>query len=455
MNLFQRTKRKLIRASLSLRPLPHEKQAGLIIKKMAKAKQQTAWRNRVVGFIEKPANQFTANAYNFRRHPNNQRDAFRGVLSEIGFAGAVLENRTTGNLIDGHLRIEEALSVDENQLIPCVQVELSESEEKLLLATMDPMSAMATADKEVLDMLLREVQTGDAAVQKMLSELAEGEGLYFGDEPKVDAPEAEIDRAAELQEKWGTELGQLWEIGPHRLLVGDSTEKADVARLCAENRPFMMITDPPYGVDYNPTWRDEAGGQFGDGKTVMRGKVANDNRVDWTEAFRLFTGNVAYVWHASYFTVDVGINLRDAGFEIRSSIIWRKPHFIMSRGHYHWQHEPCWYAVRKGQSSRWGGDRTQSTIWDIKGLNPAGGNRDEEKTGHGTQKPVECMARPMRNHGQAGDVVYDPFLGSGSTLVAAQQEGRICYGMEIEPKYCAVILERMSKMGLEPKKLNG
>jgi hypothetical protein len=136
------------------------------------------WRNRVVGFTQKPANQFTANALNFRRHPNNQRDAFRGLVSELGFAGAVLENVTTGNLIDGHLRIEEALSIDENMPIPCVQVELSEAEEKLLLASYDPLSAMASTDKEVLDSLLREVTTGDAAVQSLLAKLAEDSGLY-------------------------------------------------------------------------------------------------------------------------------------------------------------------------------------------------------------------------------------------------------------------------------------
>lgn len=149
----------------------------------------SGWRSRVVGFIEKPANQFTANALNFRRHPNAQRDVFRGLISEIGFAGAVLENVRTGNLIDGHLRIEEALSVDENQLIPCVQVDLSESEEKLLLASYDPLSAMATVDKEVLDSLLRDISTGNAAVQSMLSDLAESNGLGVGTgdpEPKPD-----------------------------------------------------------------------------------------------------------------------------------------------------------------------------------------------------------------------------------------------------------------------------
>lgn len=149
-------------------------------KKPNKKNSKAEWRNRVVGFIEKPANQFTANALNFRRHPNAQRDAFRGLISELGFAGAVLENRRTGNLIDGHLRIEEALSVDENMLIPCVQVDLSEAEEKLLLASYDPISTMATVDTEVLDNLLREISTGNADVQKMLSKLAEDNGLYEG-----------------------------------------------------------------------------------------------------------------------------------------------------------------------------------------------------------------------------------------------------------------------------------
>lgn len=143
------------------------------------SKEAKTWKNRVVGFIEKPANQFTANALNFRRHPNTQRDAFRGLVSELGFAGAVLENVRTGNLIDGHLRIEEALSIDENMPIPCVQVDLSEDEEKLLLASFDPISAMATVDKEVLDSLLREVSTGDSSVQSMLSKLAEDNGLYL------------------------------------------------------------------------------------------------------------------------------------------------------------------------------------------------------------------------------------------------------------------------------------
>jgi hypothetical protein len=154
---------------------------------VAKVKPQE-WRNRVVGFVQKPASQFTANALNFRRHPNVQREAFRGLVSEIGFAGAVLENVRTGNLIDGHLRIEEALSVDDQTPIPCVQVDLSEAEERLLLASYDPLSAMATVDKEVLDTLLRDISTGNSAVQEMLGKLAEDNALYGGE---TDVPPAE------------------------------------------------------------------------------------------------------------------------------------------------------------------------------------------------------------------------------------------------------------------------
>src|SRR5262245_35544674 len=183
-----------------------------------------------------------------------------------------------------------------------------------------------------------------------------------------------------------------------------------------------MVTDPPYGVEYDPMWREEAGL----GPQRQTGPVSNDDRVDWTPAYQLFPGHVAYVWHAGVHAVEVAAGLSRAEFEVRSQIIWAKQHFAMSRGHYHWQHEPCWYAVRNGRPSRWRGDRKQSTIWNVPNLNPMGGDRAEPKTGHGTQKPVELMRRPILNHTERGEVVYDPFLGSGTTLIAAEQTGRVC-----------------------------
>jgi len=233
-----------------------------------------------------------------------------------------------------------------------------------------------------------------------------------------------------------TKPGDLILLGDHRLLCGDATNPADVARLLDDRTPFLMVTDPPYGVDYSPEWRKDAGVNDSD----RMGKVTNDDRVDWTAAYNLFPGDVAYVWHASYFTVDVGLNLRQAGFAIRASIIWRKPSLVLSRGHYHWQHEPCWYGVRKGRAARWCGDRTQSTVWDIARNDGTG------ETVHGTQKPVECMARPIRNHGGKGDDVYDPFLGSGTTLIACEQLGRQCLGLEVDPGYCDVIVARFENV---------
>lgn len=214
-----------------------------------------------------------------------------------------------------------------------------------------------------------------------------------------------------------------------------------------------MVTDPPYGVEYDPEWRE--GADLGVGKR-SKGKVENDDRVDWTEAYCLFPGDIAYVWHAGVFTGDVAVNLINIDFQIRAQIIWSKQHFVLSRGAYHWKHEPCWYAVRKGKKSFWCGDRTQSTVWDIANNNSFGNSKKEETWGHGTQKPVECMARPIRNHGDKNDSVYDPFLGSGTTLIAAEQLGRKCFGIEISPSYCDVILTRWSNFtGKEPVRDDG
>jgi len=208
-----------------------------------------------------------------------------------------------------------------------------------------------------------------------------------------------------------------------------------------------MVTDPPYGVEYDPSWRDEHNTTPGPNKTFTaanraRGKVENDDRVDWAEAYSQFPGSVAYVWHAGVFAGEVAVGLASAAFQIRAQIIWKKQHFVFGRGSYHWGHEPCWYAVRKGANANWHGDRKQSTVWEVQNLNPMGGNKDEQATGHGTQKPCELMRRPIANHTVTGDAVYDPFLGSGTTLIACEQTDRICIGIDIDPKYVDVIVRR-------------
>ena len=156
-----------------------------------------------------------------------------------------------------------------------------------------------------------------------------------------------------------TPPGDLWMLGPHRLLCGDATVATDVARLLDGVTPQLMVSDPPYGVDYDPAWRNKAGAAA----TRRTGKVLNDDRADWREAWALFPGDIAYVWHGALHAATVAESLEVAGFAIRSQIIWAKERLVLSRGDYHWQHEPCWYAVRKTGKGHWAGDRKQTTLW--------------------------------------------------------------------------------------------
>jgi DNA modification methylase len=193
-----------------------------------------------------------------------------------------------------------------------------------------------------------------------------------------------------------------------------------------------MVTDPPYGVEYDPEWRTRAG--VG-GAGVAKGKVLNDDKADWREAWALFPGDVAYVWHAGLFGVVVGESLQACGFKLRSQIIWDKGQLVLSRGDYHWKHEPCYYAVREGKKGHWAGDRKQVTVWQID-------KPRKSETGHGTQKPVECMKRPIENNSKPGDAVYDPFSGSGTTLIAAEMTGRRAFVVELNEQYVDVAVKR-------------
>jgi len=206
-----------------------------------------------------------------------------------------------------------------------------------------------------------------------------------------------------------------------------------------------MVTDPTYGVEYNPSWRNETNLTNGIKRpTRAEGKVQNDDIIDWSPAYTLFSVNIMYIWHAGKYASQVQQSIEKTGFQIISQIIWSKPHFILSRGDYHWQHEPCWYAVRKGQNHNWQGDRTQTTVWEIAGMNCFGKSKDAQDTttGHGTQKPIQCMLKPIINNTAPEEYVYDPFGGSGTTIIACEKSSRKCLMMEIDPQYCSVIIER-------------
>jgi DNA modification methylase len=270
--------------------------------------------------------------------------------------------------------------------------------------------------------------------------------LGFSDEqlaeimaPLQEEPIGEDIEPTEPPKKPVSQRGEIFELGPHRLMCGDSTSKDDVDALLCGEKPNLMVTDPPYGVEYDASWRARAG--LSDEVGPRTGKVQNDDRADWTETWALFEGAVAYVYHAHIATEQIASCLRSLKLELKALICWAKPKFAISRGHYHHQHEPCWYAVRKGKTASWAGDHSQTTLWQI-GLD----KNLEGDIKHSTQKPLECMERPIRNH--EGDV-YDPFLGSGTTLIAAARQGRRCFGLEISPAYCDVIRKRWTAYAKE------
>jgi DNA modification methylase len=385
----------------------------------------TSWRNRIVGSGEERPDQLLANPANWRIHPGSQQKALAGSLDVVGWVQQVMVNRRSGYVVDGHARVALAISRNE-PTVPVLYVDLEPEEEALVLASLDPISAMAATDDAQLQALLASIETDNDGLRALLAELA-GAGPKDGLTDPDDIPEPPEDPYVKA--------GELWALGEHRLLCGDATSPEDVGRVLGGERPALTVTDPPYGVEYDASWRRK----LVPGATYREGKVANDDRADWTEAMVLMPGDVAYVWHGGLHAGVVAGSLTAAGFDIRSQIIWSKPSLILSRGAYHWQHEPAWFAVRKGATAHWIGDRKQSTVWDIPTVHRTAGTSDDAITDHSTQKPVEVMARPIRNH--EGDV-YDPFVGSGTTLIAAEQTGRRCFAMEIDPAYVQMAIER-------------
>ena len=352
-----------------------------------------------------------------------------------------------GELIDGDLRLKAARKLGYTELPVIICRNWTDEQVRAFRLMVNRSASWAEWDLEAVAQEIAELSKTDFELHLTGFDAAEIEALLA---PIFD--EQTLESAPAVPQATTSVRGDLWMCGKHRVLCGDSTNATDVERLCGPSVPVLMVTDPPYGILYDPKWREAAGL----GRQRQTGTVQNDDRIDWREAFELFRGDIAYVWHGGLHAGEVAASLKQAGFRARAQIIWVKQHFAISRGTYHWQHESCWYTVREGRPAHWCGDRKQSTVWKVPNLNPFGGRTsDDPATGHGTQKPVELMRRPMRNHTKRGEIVYDPFLGSGSTLAAAEDSGRICYGVEIDPLYTDVIILRWQKLTGKPAILGG
>lgn len=263
--------------------------------------------------------------------------------------------------------------------------------------------------------------------------------------PEEPASRAEAQKPPEKGEtKKVAKLGDIIELHnlssglSHRIGCGSSEDLSLVAEVLDGTIPVLCATDPPYGVNYDPSWR------LSRGNVNAINKVNNDERSDWRKALEAFPGQVLYLWTAAKHLAGSLEIIDFLGFDYLYEIIWKKSNFSLSRGDYHWHHEPCLYSVRRGKPHNWQGSRKESTIWEIASNNAWGGSQDPNNapTGHGTQKPLDCFARPIRNNTAQGESVYDPFLGSGTTLVASDQLGRNCYGIEIDPDWVDVEVVR-------------
>jgi DNA modification methylase len=399
-------------------------------------------------------------AQNARRHPDRNLAMIVESLQQVGAARSiVIDESNVVRAGNGTLEAAKRLGMKKLQIVDAdgetlvaVRRRGLTPAQKLALALYDNRSAeLAEWDPAMLQKLAGELGGIDLSQFWNSDELRALLASVRGTQGLTDPDDVPAPRPTSITR------GQLFELGRHRLLCGDSTSAADVAQLLGPARPRLMVTDPPYGVNYDPQWRVNAGVST----SKRMGRVTNDDRVDWTAAWQLFPGDIAYVWHAGLYGGDVAGQLAACSFEIRSQIIWRKSRFVLSRGHYHWQHEDAWYAVRRGRSARWAGSRKESSVWlaDLLHRCPSCGVVSADAgldvhttvweiehgdgtgtTTHGTQKPVECMARPMRNH--QVDEVYEPFNGSGSTLMAAELLGRTCYAIEIEPSYVQQTIDR-------------
>ena len=366
-------------------------------------------------------------ARNSRTHSDTQVAQIAASIKEWGWTTPILVDEE-GTIIAGHGRTLAARKLGLVEVPVMVARGWSEAQKKAYVIADNQLAMNAGWDTELLSVELKElgelgfeldlIGFDDKALANFLND--ETEGLTDADE----VSEAPADPVSVL--------GDVWVLGKHRIICGSSTEADTVGKLLGDVKPHLMVTDPPYGVEYDPEWRERAGLN---GPAAAKGKVLNDDKADWREAWSLFPGDVAYVWHAGLYAGVVGDSLIATDFQLRSQIIWAKSVMVMSRGDYHWQHEPCWYAVRKGKVGRYDGGRKQTTLWQIE-------KPRKSETGHGTQKPVECMKRPIENNSSPGQAVYEPFSGSGTTIIAGEMTGRSVYAVELNPAYVDVAVKR-------------
>lgn len=390
-------------------------------------------------------------ARNARTHSPEQIQKLMGSIKEFGFLNPVVISED-GGILAGHGRVLAAQKMGIKQ-VPCVvENHLTEAQKKAYILADNRLALDAGWDEEMLSVELKSLRDEYDFDLEMLG---------FSDEElknldiSLDDLDGEVVRKSDPDDEVKIEEGEpvtkegdVWILGDHRLICGDCTDPEVVKIVMNGEKPNLMVTDPPYGINYDASSRIKP--VHKDGKVIIKkscsnqkeGLVTNDDRCDWTDTYKLFEGNVAYVWCPSLHVDEFMQNLKSCGFEISSVIVWNKSQLVFGRCDYHCKHELCLYVTRGNHN--WKGGRQQTNVWDIEVIYLL--KKTEGEWGHSTQKPIECMKRPIENNSDPGDWVYDPFCGSGTTIIAAEMTGRKCCACEISPKYCDAICRRFESV---------
>jgi DNA modification methylase len=388
--------------------------------------------DRLIGYARNPRKNDAANV-----------ERMVAAIREFGFRIPIVA-MSDGLIVDGHLRLAAAKSLGLATVPVALADDLSEAQVKAFRLLANRSATWAEWDTELLSLELLDLDGLNFDLQ-LTGFDTEEINFYTGTEADGAGPDPDDVPATPLHPV--SVPGDVWILGGHRLVCGDSTDPAIVKLALGIITPTLMVTDPPNGIATDPADRGRA--KLSSGKPLSSGKrraVATSSdagRTDWTAALRAFAGDVIYLWHAATNPAAAQAMLTACGFEIRSQIIWAKSKFVVSRGHYHNQSEPCFYAVRQAKTAHWTGDRKQSTLWQIDKL-------AANTSGVASEKPVECFRRPIENNSSPGQVVYDPFVGSGTCIIAAEMTQRLCVGIDKDPRFVDVAAKRWGIMTGQP-----
>lgn len=368
------------------------------------------------------------------KHSKEQIERLALIMREEGVTHPIFITKGTNRICFGHGRRDAAL-LNQWTEFPTCEVEFENDDQEYRMVQSDnAIASWAELDFAQINLDLPNLGPFDINLLGIKD---------FVVEPMDKYRDKDADEVPEVKEPF-VKSGELWLLGNHRLLCGDSTKKEDVERLMNGEEADLVFTDPPYNVNYKSI----------DGKTIENDSMSDEDFLSFlTSAFTniakvLKNGSSFYICHADLEGFNFRYAVKLAELKVRQCCIWVKNSLVMGRQDYQWRHEPILYGWKEGEAHKWYADRAQTTVWEF--------NKPSRSEEHPTMKPVELVEYGVRNSSKVGDLVFEPFCGSGSTLIACEKTSRRCFGMEIDPHYCTVILERWAKFtGEDPKREDG